>query len=187
MSESECTQCRHRNATNVGIGMLDNWNALEKCWHRNELKWRHRNALDVSIGMHPMSESEWTMMASDWWTIRLNSDVGIGMDPLSASECWTIGMNMSGQKTACQNNLRQKRTTCGKKLLVRSEQFSGQDGTLCRNTFHRNILFPASRVHFPFQDFPINTFTGKEKVRLSFQTTSCKSGDAIMQLVNGRS
>src|ERR1700679_2701156 len=43
---------------------------------------------------------------------------------------------MSGRKTACQNNLWQKRTTCGKKLLVGSEQFSGQDGTLCRNTFH---------------------------------------------------
>src|ERR1700679_2877811 len=37
-----------------------------------------------------MSESEWTMMASDW-TIGMNSDGGIGMYSMSALECWTIG------------------------------------------------------------------------------------------------
>ena len=75
MSASECTQCWNQNGPNVGI-RLDNRNEL-KCRHHNEPKCRNLNGPTVSNGM----------------------------DPLSAMESWTIGMNMTGQKTACQNNL----------------------------------------------------------------------------------
>src|SRR5277367_1460144 len=67
-------RCRNRNVLNVGIGMLDNRNALEKCWHRNELKWRHRNAPDVSIGMYSMSALECRTLGTH------SKNVGIGMN-----------------------------------------------------------------------------------------------------------
>src|ERR1700679_2923512 len=48
MSASECTQCQHRNAPNVGIRMDHDGIRLD---NQNELRCRNRNGPTVSIRM----------------------------------------------------------------------------------------------------------------------------------------